>query len=388
MASHPIRNQLRQLLDGFGTTTSFEGTKKLAHQAKALVETHCAKAYGVEPSGLEAAAANNPGILHRETENAFGFKVEEQPEYRDVDDFAWQFSQRYTTLDDVTLPDNARFFDSSRRKLSREAVIKQMEQGHHHLFDIALSNEYVLLGENESFGVADMERKFSTNNEHLPPQSQSKREGNTKIFRSDPRAIIISYAETNGARGHLQVVFHDEHGKPIETVAMVRRPGEEKSEMTRQILGGDDFTTSRDRYPIGPEDAPYYAYALALTHFASGFTDQADKFWFDTKQAEEVVTMLRILEEKGIDGQLEPVLRDVLSDAKQLGGTINPAALMPGVYAEALQTEIDQGKFHGAPTRKKPANESGQGFAARLGDKPAASHVEQSRRSEGERQIG
>lgn len=343
MSDSRIQTMVNSIVQHFDRNTTRDEAQEMLRDAKTAVSAHYRREIGADTDqSLPAMAAKHPEFMHSITTRDFGFKVMEQPQYGEVDDYAWEFSQRYTTLEGVTLPDNASFFTSDRKSVSRSEVMKQMEQGGKHLFDIALSNEYVLLDENEKFSVRDIEQRFSTNNEHLPPQSGSRREGNTKIFKSDPRAIVISYMETNGARGHLQVVFHDENGKPIESVAMERRPGESESTMTRQEFKEGERGA---RYPIGKDDAPYYAYALALTHFANGFSDDAKKNWFDRAQAEEVVKMLRTLGEKDVDQNIEPVMRDILGDAKVLKGNINPVALLPTAFAEAMQSEIDRNKF-------------------------------------------
>lgn len=351
-----IQNALKAIVDRFDNQTGRDETKALVKEAEQVVRgfyRHELK--GAENQQLAEIAADNPNAVHGITKEHFGFKIFEQPGYGAVDDFAWEFSQRYTTLDGVTLPDNAVFYTSERREVDPQTMRDKMQSGQFHLFDIALSNEYVLLDKDEKFSVRDIEKRFSTNNEHLPPQSQSKRDGKVKIFRSDPRAIVISYSDTNGARGHLQVVFVDENGRPKESVAMQRRPGEESSEITRQVFRPNGRS---ERYPIKPDDAPYYAYALALTHFAGGFSQEADKYWFDAKQAQEVATLLQSIGEKGADNVIEPVMRDLLADAKQLNGNINPVGLMPDVFASALQSEIDRGKFHGSPNRAQEKTEA------------------------------
>lgn len=343
MSDNRIQSKLNDIVKSFDRYTTLDEAKAMLRDSKAAVAEHYRHEIGADASqSLAQMAGKHPEFIHSITTRDFGFKTFEQPRYQEVDDYAWEFSQRYTTLEGVTLPDNAVFYTSDRREVPRAEVEKQMAAGGHHLFDIALSNEYVLLDENEKFSVRDIEKRFSTNNEHLPPQSQSRRDGNTKVFKSDPRMIVISYMETNGARGHLQVVFQDDQGKPIESIAMHRRPGQMHSEMTRQTF--DDAGNRSARYPIGPEDAPYYAYALALTHFGNGFS-QEGKNWFDRAQAQEVVKMLKYLGQKDVEENKEPVIRDVLGDAKVLNGNINPVALLPDMFAAALETEIGKNKF-------------------------------------------
>lgn len=367
-----IHEALKAIVDRFDKQTGRDETKALVKEAEQVVRgfyRHELK--GAENQQLAEIAAANSNAVHDITKEHFGFQIFEQPGYGEVDDFAWQFSQRYTSLDGVNLPDNAVFYTKERREVDPQTMRDKMQSGQYHLFDIALSNEYVLLDKNETFSVRDIENRFSTNNEHLPPQSQSKRDGKVKVFRSDPRAIVISYSDTNGARGHLQVVFVDENGRPRETVAMQRRPGEETSEITRQVFQPNGRS---ERYPIKPDDAPYYAYALALTHFASGFSEEANKYWFDAKQAQEVATMLKTIGEKGSDQVIEPVMRDLLADAKQLNGNINPVGLMPDVFASTLQSEIDRGKFHGSPNRAQEKGEAAPDAASHF-----ARRVESSR---------
>lgn len=344
MSRNPIQAAIDQIVSSFGRHTTLDEAKAMMRDAKVATAAHYRREMAADAGQtLPRMASQHPEFIHAITTRDFGFKVLEQPKYSDIDDYAWEFSQRYTTLEGVTLPDNAVFYTSGRKEVSRAEVERKMADGEHHLFDIALSNEYVLLGANEKFNVNDIENRFSTNNEHLPPQSGSRRDGNTRVFKSDPRAIVISYSETNGARGHLQVVFQDENGKPIESIALHRRPGQLYSEMSRQTFDGQGHRSAR--YPIGPEDAPYYAYALALTHYANGFNQDMKDNWFDRAQAQEVAKMLRYLGQKDVDENKEPVMRDILGDAKILKGNINPVALLPEMFAAALESEISRNKF-------------------------------------------
>lgn len=343
MSNSRIQSSIDDIVKHFDRHTTLAEAKQMMRDSKTLVGEHYRQEMGAgDVSELPKMAGKHPEFIHSITTRDFGFKTFEQPRYSEVDDYAWEFSQRYTTLEGVTLPENAVFYTSDRKEVPRGEVERKMAAGGHHLFDIALSNEYVLLDENEKFSVRDIENRFSTNNEHLPPQSQSRRDGSTKVFKSDPRMIVISYMETNGARGHLQVVFQDEHGKPLESIALHRRPGQMHSELTRQSF--DSAGNRGQRYPIGPEDAPYYAHALALTHFANGFSEEG-KSWFDKAQAKEVVNMLRYLSKQEVDAVKEPVIRDVLGDAKVLKGNINPVALLPDMFASALNAEIGHNKF-------------------------------------------
>lgn len=378
MGNSAVQGMIKGIVDHFRRDTTRDDARRMIRDAQSVVAGFYR--HHLDPGNkrrLPEAAAADPAAVHRLTEEHFGFDVFEQPKYKDIDDHAWEFSQRYTTLEGVTLPENAVFFTSKREPVTREEAISRMNGGGYHLFDIALSNEYVLLGEKERFNVHDIENRFSTNNEHLPPQSGSRRDGGTRVFKSDPRAIVIAYSETNNERGHLQVVFRDDKGKPIESIALHRRPGALHSELTRQSF---DPVSGKPgmRYVIGPEDAPYYAYALALTHFANGFSDDMKKNWFDREQAGEVAKMLRYLGQKDVDENKEPVIRDILADAKLLSGKINPVALLPEMFAAALQKEIGQGKFRetasprGMEFMGKPVYVREGGFADRVAASQAA----------------
>lgn len=351
MASNAlIQSIVNNIVGGFERNTSLPDAKSMLREAQTAVSAFYQRELGADKHGsLPKAAAADTAAVHRVTEKNFGFRMHEQPNYSQIDDIAWEFSQRYTTLEGVTLPKDAEFFTSKREKLSRADVEKTMAGGQHHLFDIALSNEYVLLGANEKFSVDDIENRFSTNNEHTAPQSQSR----AKCYRSDPRVLIISYSGTNSDRGHLQVVFLDENDKPKESIAMVHEAGSDKVELTRQVFRKNG---SSRRYPITAEDAPYYAQSLALAHYANGFNDEAKKNWFDRPQAEEIAKMLNKLAEKPVDALKEPVIRDVLGDAKALKGNINPVALLPDAFAAALESEIKQNKFKGAASSSRPAS--------------------------------
>lgn len=352
-----IQSIVNNIVDGFSRHTSLEDSKTMLRDAQSAVSAFYQRELGAEKHGsLSKAAAADTAAVHRVTEGNFGFRMQEQPNYSQIDDIAWEFSQRYTTLDGVTLPKDAEFFTSKREKVTREDMTEKMGSGEYHLFDIALSNEYVLLGKNEKFSVADIENRFSTNNEHTAPQSQAR----AKCYRSDPRVLIISYSGTNSDRGHLQVVFLDENEKPKESIAMIHEPGSDKVELTRQVFRKNG---SSRRYPITAEDAPYYAQSIALAHYANGFNDEAKKNWFDRPQAEEIAKMLGKLAEKPVDSLKEPVIRDVLGDAKALKGNINPVALLPDAFAAALNTEIAQGKFRGASAAETPRH---AGFAQRI----------------------
>ncbi|MBM3617486.1 MAG: hypothetical protein FJX23_02960 [Alphaproteobacteria bacterium] len=342
-----IQSIVNDIVEPFHRNTSLADVKTMLRDAQTAVSEFYAKELGAEKHGgdLPKAAAANTAAVHRATESAFGFKVHEQPNYSQFDDIAWEFSQRYTTLEGVTLPKDAEFFTSKREPVSREAMEKKMASGEFHLFDIALSNEYVLLGRNEKFSVDDLENRFSTNNEHTTPQSKAR----AKCYRADPRVLIISYSGTNSDRGHLQVVFLDDNNKPKESIALVQEPGSEKAELTRQTFHKNG---SSRRYPITPEDAPYYAHAIALAHYANGFSDEAKQNWLDRPQAEEIQKMLNKLAEKPVDALKEPVIRDVIGDAKALKGNINPVAVLPDAFAAALETEIKQGKFRGGSSRE------------------------------------
>lgn len=352
MAKSAIRQAVKQVVDRFHNGSSRDEAQTIIREAQALVQDFYAQEMGAgDAASLPAAAARDPEQLHALTQQHFGFEVYQQPSYRDIDDYAWESSQRYTTLKGVDLPDNAVFFDSNRRKLDKAAVFDAMEDGEHHLFDIALSNEYVLLGKNEKFSVNELESRFSTNNEHLAPQSKARQEGNVKVFKSDPRMIIISDIDNNGARGNLQVVFNDGEGNPRRSVSLLTG-----AEYGGAVLVESDFSEGQRqaRYNIGPEDAPHYAYALALAHFAGGFSAADDRSWFDKAQAQEVAKMLHKLAENPVDQNKEPVIRDVLSDAKVLEGNINPVALVPAAFAEGLEAEIGKGKFR-SRLRTEPA---------------------------------
>ena len=344
MSRHEIHDTINQIIAPFGEDSSLQEVREIATQLQLKLRQFFAgelQAPMAEPQILAQAAAQRPDEVHRVAERFFGFDPAQQPDYGDIDDVAWRMSQKITDLSAARLPANARFSNKQGRNISRADMEAQMAGGEHYLFDIALSNEYVLLGKDESFSVRDIEQRFSTNNEHLSPQSLARRVGNVKVFKSDPRMIIISDMQNNGDRGHLQVVFRDENRNTQEAITMVHEPGREEPLLLREVYSAD----SNERYEIGPEDAPYYAYALALTHFADGFTRQADSQWFDRNQASEVLRMLQTLSEQGVDGAQETVLRDMLADAKQLGGNVNPVALVPEVFAAALEAELEQGKF-------------------------------------------
>lgn len=368
MAASLIQNVVNNIVEPYGRNTTRDQAHAMLREARDAVSAFYRKELKAGES-LGQAARNDPEAVHRITTDNFGFKIFEQPDYAAVDDFAWEFSQRYTTLEGVTLPKNAEFYTSDKKKVSREEVEKKMATGDFHLFDIALSNQYVLLGANERFSVNDLENKFHTNNEHMPPQSSSQQDGQVRVYRADPRVIIISYTETNSERGHLQVVFLDERNKPVESIAMVHKPGEEEPELTRQVFRANGASR---RYPISAEDAPYYAYALALAHFANGFSDEAKRNWFDQPQAEQVLKMLNKLGAKDVDQNIEPVIRDALADAKVLKGNINPTVLLPNMFAAALQAEIEQGKFRGGDAREEIAEESFAEKEQKRRSKPAA----------------
>jgi hypothetical protein len=360
MANSTIQDAVNAVVQKFHNGSTLEETKALMRDSQQLVQDFYARHMGVSPDALSTAAAADPQSMHRLTEEHFGFEVYEQPRYSSIDDYAWQSSQRYTTLAGVDLPDNAAFYDSNRRKLTRDEVETAMGSGEHHLFDVALSNEYVLLGKDEKFSVSELESRFSTNNEHLAPQSKSRQEGNTKVFKSDPRMIIISDMKNNGARGNLQVVFLDDKGHARESVSLLTGP-----EFGGAALAQNDFNAGRGRYGVSPEDAPHYAYALGLAHFAGGFSQDADRSWFDRQQAQEVARMLTTLAQSPVEANKEPVMRDVLSDAQVLGGNINPVALLPGAFAKALEAELEKGKFTGRQS------EEPKGFAARIANQRA-----------------
>lgn len=343
MSSSGIQSQVKAIVDKFDNSCTLGETKALMREAQTVVRGYYEEQMGAKGSALAEAAGADPQALHDTTENGFGFEIHEQPQYGSIDDYAWDMSQRYTTLEGVNLPDNAAFFDSNRKRLSRDDVEQSMASGDSHLFDISLSNEYVLLGADEKFSVREMEQRFSTNNEHLSPQSKSRKEGSTKVFKSDPRVIVIADMQENSSRGNLQVVFMDENDHARESFSLIADP-EKDGEMA---LFKDDFEGNErsSRYRVGPEDAPHYAYALALTHFAKGFSAADDRSWFDKAQAQEVATMLGSLSETPVDANKEPVMRDILSDAKMLDGNINPVALVPKAFAAAMDAELEQGKF-------------------------------------------
>lgn len=349
MATPFIQSVVNKIVQPFGRSTTRDEARAMLRESRDAVSAFYRKELKTgEHDSLGQSARQDPEAVHRITTDNFGFRIFEQPDYGAVDDFAWEFSQRYTTLEGVTLPKNSKFFTSDREEVSRAEVEKKMASGDFHLFDIALSNEYVLLGANERFSVRDLENKFRTNNEHMPPQSSSDQDGQVRVYRSDPRVIIISYIDTNGDRGHLQVVFVDDKDRPQESITLEHKPGQEEPELTRQVFRPNG---SSRRYPISADDAPHYAYALALAHFANGFSDDAKRNWFDKPQAEEVLKMLNKLGAKEVDQNIEPVINDVLGDAKVLKGNINPVALLPNMFAAALQAEIEQGKFRGGSSR-------------------------------------
>lgn len=347
MAENSIQKLVKAIVDRFSNQSTRDEARNIIRDAQELVQGFYERSLGVpEGVSLTAFASKSPQGMHDLTERHFGFNVYEQPSYSSVDDFAWESSQRYTTLEGVDLPANAQFFDSKRRPVSREDMEQRMAGGKHHLFDIALSNEYVLLGADEKFSVNDLENRFSTNNEHLVPQSKSRQEGGTRVFKSDPRVIVISDIKANGDRGNLQVVFLDPQGHVKDSISLITGDELEEPVLVRRDLDGATGFNKAKRYPIGPEDAPHYAYALGLAYFGSGMSVAEEKSWFDKEQAQQVATMLGKLSEQPIELNKEPVLRDILTDAKVLNGRINPVALLPEAFSEALQTEIDQNRFN------------------------------------------
>lgn len=368
MAQSTIQDTVKAVVDQFNNSSTLEQTQDLMRQAQQVVQGFYAQQMGTTPQNIASAAANDPESLHRITEQHFGFEVYEQPRYDSIDDYAWESSQRYTTLKGVDLPDNAAFYDSKRRKLSRADVETAMADGEHHLFDIALSNEFVLLDKNEKFSVSELENRFSTNNEHLAPQSKSGSKGSTRVFKCDPRMIVISDIKNNSTRGNLQVVFLDDKGHARDSVSLLTG-----KEFDGAALVQNDFNEGRGRYGIGPEDAPHYAYALALAHFANGFSQDAARSWFDRNQAQEVTKMLHKLAQSPVDANKEPVMRDLLADAKVLGGNMNPVPLLPEAFAQALDAELDKGKFMNRLAEPAQKQEGFASYVTQRRNDPAAS---------------
>ncbi|MCH2548023.1 MAG: hypothetical protein MK052_10500 [Alphaproteobacteria bacterium] len=421
-ASNPIRSKLEAVLEGFDQKSTADDKNAIAENIKNLLAEHFTTQFGGEV---------NADKLHEVTTADFGFNPSEQTSYKSIDNLAWEDSQTYTSLKGVKLPDNARFFTKEREEISIEDVQKSLAQNTEanqdpsqkgsRLFDIALSNEYVLLQNGEGLDVSDIESRFSTNNEHLAPQSKARRgAGNVKVFKSDPRVIVISDMDENGARGNLQIVFRDEDKNAVQSISMLTGEaaeaalpdekakaalgtpfgnkvdeifGEEEGKPSSTLIVKDEmhkkppanFTANmqpldpekyggslrhqelaqeqmmsqianpvqaQQRYEVGRDDAAYYAYALALTHFADGFSPENDRNWFDKHQAEEVARMLDQLSQ---GENTEPVQSHLLSGGKILKGNVNPVGFVPEQYAEALHEEINAGKFKGSRVRAMEA---------------------------------